>query len=90
MISSAVSNTNATQSDTKRCCRNVWADSLLSVAEDKTKLIRFGRFARGYHQSRGEGAPATFDFLGFTHYCGLEPRGSVQTEKENVGRRNFA
>ena len=42
----------------------------LSVAEEKTKLIRFGRFARRDCQRLGEGAPGTFDFLGFTHYCG--------------------
>lgn len=43
----------------------------LAVAEEKTKLIRFGRHARRECQQRGEGAPETFDFLGFTHYCGL-------------------
>jgi len=43
----------------------------LTVAEEKTKLIRFGRFARRDCQRRNEGAPETFDFLGFTHYCGL-------------------
>jgi hypothetical protein len=43
----------------------------LSVAEEKTKLLRFGRFARRDCQRLGEGAPGTFDFLGFTHYCGL-------------------
>jgi group II intron reverse transcriptase/maturase len=43
----------------------------LSVAEEKTKLIRFGRFARRDCQRQDEGAPETFDFLGFTHYCGL-------------------
>ena len=57
----------------------------LSVAEEKTKLIRFGRFARRDHQRQGEGAPATFDFLGFTHYCGRSSSGQVQTEEENVG-----
>lgn len=43
----------------------------LELAEEKTKLLRFGRFARRDCQRRGEGAPSTFDFLGFTHYCGL-------------------
>jgi RNA-directed DNA polymerase len=42
----------------------------LEVAEEKTQLLRFGRFARRDCQRRGEGAPGTFDFLGFTHYCG--------------------
>jgi RNA-directed DNA polymerase len=43
----------------------------LTVAEEKTKLIRFGRSARRDCQRRDLGAPETFDFLGFTHYCGL-------------------
>jgi group II intron reverse transcriptase/maturase len=42
----------------------------LELAEDKTQLLRFGRFARRDCQRHGEGAPGTFDFLGFTHYCG--------------------
>ena len=42
----------------------------LELAEEKTQLLRFGRFARRDCQRQGEGAPGTFDFLGFTHYCG--------------------
>ncbi|MCA9171386.1 MAG: group II intron reverse transcriptase/maturase, partial [Planctomycetales bacterium] len=42
----------------------------LQLAEEKTKLLRFGRFARRECQRLGEGSPKTFDFLGFTHYCG--------------------
>ena len=38
--------------------------------EDKTRLIEFGRFAAANRRRRGEGRPETFDFLGFTHYCG--------------------
>ena len=42
----------------------------LELAGEKTQLLRFGRFARRDCQRRGEGSPGTFDFLGFTHYCG--------------------
>ena len=42
----------------------------LDLAEEKTQLLRFGRFARRDCQRLGEGSPGTFDFLGFTHYCG--------------------
>lgn len=42
----------------------------LELATEKTQLLRFGRFARRDSQRQGEGAPGTFDFLGFTHYCG--------------------
>ena len=54
----------------------------LSVAEDKTKLIRFGRFARRDCQRRGEGAPQTFDFLGFTHYCGTSRAGRFKLKRK--------
>ena len=42
----------------------------LELAEEKTKIIEFGRFARENRKARGEGKPETFDFLGFTFYCG--------------------
>ena len=42
----------------------------LELAPDKTKLLRFGRFADRDAKRLGEGSPGTFDFLGFTHYCG--------------------
>lgn len=42
----------------------------LALHPDKTRLIEFGRFAASNRQQRGEGKPETFDFLGFTHYCG--------------------
>ena len=42
----------------------------LELHPDKTRLIEFGRFAARDRKQRGEGKPATFTFLGFTHYCG--------------------
>jgi RNA-directed DNA polymerase len=47
----------------------------LKLHPDKTKLIEFGRFARGDRQRRGQGKPPTFDFLGFTHCCGKTRNG---------------
>jgi group II intron reverse transcriptase/maturase len=41
----------------------------LSLNEEKTRLIEFGRFAAANRQQRGERKPETFDFLGFTHIC---------------------
>ena len=36
---------------------------------NKTRFIRFGRFAlRDWWKWQGK-KPGTFDFLGFTHYC---------------------
>lgn len=40
----------------------------LEIAEGKSSIVKFGRAA--WHAShRGGGKVATFDFLGFTHYC---------------------
>jgi RNA-directed DNA polymerase len=53
----------------------------LELAEENTKLLRFGRFARREHQRRGEGAPGTFDFLGFTHYSGTSRAGKFKLKR---------
>ena len=42
----------------------------LSLHEDKTRLIEFGRLPAMVRQQHGERRPGTFAFLGFTHYCG--------------------
>jgi len=59
----------------------------LSVAEEKTKLIRFGRFARRECQRLGAGAPGTFDFLGFTHYCGTSRAGRFKLKRKTSGKK---
>lgn len=46
----------------------------LELAEEKTKILEFGRFARQNRKRRGEGKPETFDFLGFTFYCGMDTK----------------
>ena len=42
----------------------------LELHPEKTRLIEFGRYAARERKQRGEGKPETFNFLGFTHYCG--------------------
>jgi RNA-directed DNA polymerase len=42
----------------------------LELHATKTRVIEFGRFAAAQRARRGEGKPATFNFLGFTHICG--------------------
>ena len=59
----------------------------LSIAEEKTKLIRFGRFARRNCQRHGEGAPDTFDFLGFTHYCGHSRAGRFKLKRKTSTKK---
>ena len=46
----------------------------LSLSEDKTKIVKFGR--RSWQQWKNGGKKAqTFTFLGFTHYCATSRRG---------------
>jgi RNA-directed DNA polymerase len=59
----------------------------LELAEEKTQLLRFGRFARRDCQRFGEGAPATFDFLGFTHYCGLSRAGKFKPKRKTASKK---
>jgi len=42
----------------------------LKLHPGKTRLIEFGRFAAERRRKRGQGRPATFEFLGFVHACG--------------------
>lgn len=59
----------------------------LEVAEEKTKLLRFGRFARRDSTRAGEGAPGTFDFLGFTHYCGRSRAGKFKLKRRTAKKK---
>ncbi len=47
----------------------------LSLNGEKTRLIAFGRFVAEGRKRRGEKRPQTFDFLGFTHICGVKRNG---------------
>lgn len=49
----------------------------LSIHPEKTRLISFGRFALERCRKRGLRKPETFDFLGFTHYCGKSWRSNA-------------
>ncbi len=59
----------------------------LELAEEKTKLIRFGRFAELTTIRIGEGAPSTFDFLGFTHYCGHNRAGTFKLKRKTAKKK---
>lgn len=50
----------------------------LSLHPDKTRLIRFGRFAASNRKERGLGKPETFNYLGFTMICGTKRAGGFQ------------
>jgi RNA-directed DNA polymerase len=61
----------------------------LEVEPTKTKVMEFGRFAVQNAKGRGE-RPETFDFLGFTHYCGTKRDGKGFRMKRVTARRKFS
>ena len=59
----------------------------LEVAPEKTKRFEFGMFAQSKAQARGE-RPATFDFLGFTHYCSRTRDGKrFRIKRKTISKR---
>ena len=50
----------------------------LELHPDKTRVLRFGRFAHEKSARDGRTKPETFDFLGFTHICGKSQAGTFQ------------
>jgi RNA-directed DNA polymerase len=59
----------------------------LELNEDKTRLIRFGRFARQNREERGEGKPESFTFLGFQHVCAENSLGRFEIRRITDGDR---
>lgn len=59
----------------------------LEIAEDKTKITPFGRFAEENAKRDGEGKPSTFDFLGFTHYCSKSQNGRFRVKRKTSRKK---
>lgn len=59
----------------------------LQLHDGKTRLIEFGCFAAERRRERGQPRPETFDFLGFTHYCGKTREGRFIVRRKTQGRR---
>ena len=59
----------------------------LELNEDKTRLIRFGRFARLNRAEGGEGKPEAFTFLGLQHICGSNGLGRFEVRRITDGNR---
>ena len=76
--------------DAERFIRDVTArlkNFGLTLHANKTRLIEFGRFAREDRRRRGQGKPETFDFLGFTHCCGVTRRGKFVVLRLTSGKK---
>jgi len=59
----------------------------LELAEDKTRCIAFGRFAKQNAEAKGV-KPATFDFLGFTHFIDKTRAGKYKLGRK-TGRKKL-
>jgi RNA-directed DNA polymerase len=58
----------------------------LELEATKTRLVEFGRFAEERAGRRGQ-KPETFDFLGFTHYCGHTAKGQFKVKRKTSGKK---
>lgn len=56
----------------------------LELAKDKTRLIPFGRFAK---ERSKDGKVESFDFLGFTHYCGKSKKGYFRVKRKTSKKK---
>ena len=59
----------------------------LELHSDKTRLIRFGRFAAQNRRARGESKPESFNFLGFTHCCAKTRKGRFTVLRQTMRKR---
>jgi RNA-directed DNA polymerase len=58
----------------------------LTLHPQKTRILSFGRKERD--NARQEGRKAnTFDFLGFTHFCGMSRKGSFLLGRKTSGKK---
>jgi RNA-directed DNA polymerase len=60
----------------------------LKLHSEKTRLIRFGRFAhRDSRRFDGKRKPETFNFLGFTHSCSVNQAGKFLVRRTTMKNR---
>jgi RNA-directed DNA polymerase len=58
----------------------------LKIAEDKSRIIEFGRYIWQKAQQQGKEV-ATFDFLGFTHYCDKTRKGGFKLGRKTARKK---
>lgn len=59
----------------------------LELHPDKTRLIKFGRYAVADMSRRNQGKPETFNFLGFTHFCTKTRKGYFRLGRKPIAGR---
>ncbi|MCD7957099.1 MAG: RNA-directed DNA polymerase [Lachnospiraceae bacterium] len=59
----------------------------MSLEEDKTRLVEFGRYAEERCARKGT-KPGTFTFLGFTHYCSHGRSGQFRVKRKTSRKKS--
>ena len=59
----------------------------LEIERSKSRLIEFGRYAKERRKRKGKGKPETFDFLGYTFYCGESRKGKFVVKAKTSGKK---
>lgn len=62
----------------------------LELHPEKTRVLRFGRFAQRDCALDGRTRPETFDFLGFTHICAQGPDGRFRLMRRTSRKKRAA
>jgi len=62
----------------------------LELHPEKTRLVRFGRFAGQKCERQGKRKPETISFLGFTHICGCTRKGKYLLMRHTIAKRQRA
>ena len=62
----------------------------LELHPEKTRVLRFGRFARQDVDRDGRSRPETFDFLGFTHIAARDRQGGFQLMRRTSRKKRKA
>ncbi len=79
------------QDDAERFLKKLherFREYMLELHPEKTRLIRFGRFAsQDCKRIDGRSKPETFNFLGFTHYCGVSRKGQFMVKRKTMRKR---
>lgn len=70
----------------ERALRERFAKFELELHPGKTRVIGFGRYERE-NARRQKRRAHTFDFLGFTHYCGRSRRGKFIVGRRTSGKK---
>lgn len=66
------------------------AEHGLELHPEKTRVIRFGRFARENAGRDGRSRPETFDFLGFTHIASVDRHGRFLLKRRTSRKKRVA